>query len=395
MTNGWQTVQLAEVLKQDTNYVSELEPITYPKLSVKLYGKGVTLDSPTDGANVKMQRHQFAKPGQIIVSEIWAKKGAIGIVPPEGEGALVTSHFFLFDIDKTKIEPTFIGWFLKRNYFAETLDAHAHGTTGYAAVRPKQFLALEIPLPPLTEQRRIVAHIESLAARVNEAQRLREEVDAESSLLFGTALKRAYDQAVQIADKTERLDDLCTTITDGTHVTPTYMDEGIPFLSVKDISSGIINFNGTRLISPEEHAFLTKRCKPERDDILLTKVGTTGIAKVVDVDREFSIFVSIALLKLDKSRLNPKFAEYMLNSPILKQHSSDGTRGVGNKNLVLKFIKEFPMPHPPLDEQRRIVAYLDGLQAKVNALRELQSASGEELSALMPSVLDRAFKGEL
>src|SRR6266498_1775683 len=188
MTNGWQTIQLAEVLKQDTNYVLELEPITYPKLSVRLYGKGVTLDAPTNGANVKMQRHQFAKPGQIIVSEIWAKKGAIGIVPPEGEGALVTSHFFLFDIDKTKIEPTFIGWFLKRNYFAETLDAHAHGTTGYAAVRPKQFLALEIPLPPLTEQHRIVAHIESLAARVNEAQRLREEaVEEINSLLISMA----------------------------------------------------------------------------------------------------------------------------------------------------------------------------------------------------------------
>jgi type I restriction enzyme, S subunit len=48
-----------------------------------------------------------------------------------------------------------------------------------------------------------------------------------------------------------------------------------------------------------------------------------------------------------------------------------------------------------LDEQRRIITYLDGLQAKVNALRTLQSASGEELSALLPSILDKAFKGEL
>jgi type I restriction enzyme S subunit len=87
MTNGWQTVPLADVLRQDTNYVTELEPIIYPKLSVKLYGKGAVLDTPTDGANVKMQRHQFAKSGQIILSEIWAKKGAIGIVPKEGEGA--------------------------------------------------------------------------------------------------------------------------------------------------------------------------------------------------------------------------------------------------------------------------------------------------------------------
>ena len=122
MANGWQTVPLAHVLKQDTNYVTELEPIIYPKLSVKLYGKGVTLDAPTDGANVRMQRHQFAKPGQVILSEIWAKKGAIGIVPPEGEGALVTSHFFLFDIDEKKVFQEFISWLLKDNYFADLLD---------------------------------------------------------------------------------------------------------------------------------------------------------------------------------------------------------------------------------------------------------------------------------
>jgi type I restriction enzyme S subunit len=58
-------------------------------------------------------------------------------------------------------------------------------------------------------------------------------------------------------------------------------------------------------------------------------------------------------------------------------------------------LKNTKIPVPPLDEQRRIVAYLDGLQAKINALRELQFASGKELSALMPSILDRAFKGEL
>ncbi|MDO9303060.1 MAG: restriction endonuclease subunit S, partial [Anaerolineales bacterium] len=268
MTNGWQIVPLADVLKQDTNYVTELEPITYQKLSVKLYGKGAILDAPTDGANVKMQRHQFAKSGQIIVSEIWAKKGAIGIVPKEGEGALVTSHFFLFDIDERKISQEFIGLLLKRNYFAEALDAHARGTTGYAAVRPKQFLSLEISLPPLGEQHRIVERVESLAIHIAKANSLRKEVNEETDLLFSRTLSEAYNEALSIAGNAERLEELCTTITDGTHVTPTYVDKGIPFLSVRNISSGTISFNGTRLISPEEHAFLTKRCKPERDDIL-------------------------------------------------------------------------------------------------------------------------------
>ena len=189
MTNGWQTVPLADVLIQDINYVTELEPKTYPKLSVKLYGKGAILDAPTDGANIKMQRHQFAKSGQIIVSEIWAKKGAIGIVPKEGEGALVTSHFFLFDVVETKILREFIGLLLKRNYFAEALDAHAKGTTGYAAVRPKQFLSLEIPLPPLDEQRRIVGRVEVIATHIAKALSLRKEASDEAENFINRSLK--------------------------------------------------------------------------------------------------------------------------------------------------------------------------------------------------------------
>jgi type I restriction enzyme, S subunit len=389
MTNGWQTVQLAEVLKQDTNYVSELEPITYPKLSVKLYGKGVTLDSPTDGANVKMQRHQFAKPGQIIVSEIWAKKGAIGIVPPEGEGALVTSHFFLFDIDKTKIEPTFIGWFLKRNYFAETLDAHAHGTTGYAAVRPKQFLALEIPLPPLTEQRRIVAHIESLAARVNEAQRLREEAAIETNAY----LLSAYHQVFQLKENwaVAKIGDFCDNPQYGYTESAKSEPVGPKFLRITDIQDGKVNWDSVPYCEcPEPGKYLLKP-----NDIVFARTGaTTGKSFLIRECPE-SVFASYLIRLRVLHTVTPDYLYAFFQSPDYWQQVIDEKKGTGQPNVNGQKLINIRVPVPPLDEQRRIVAYLDGLQAKVNALRELQSASGDELSALMPSILDKAFKGQL
>jgi type I restriction enzyme S subunit len=98
MTKSWPQVKLGEVLTQYTDYIERPEMRIYPKLSVKLYGRGVVLDSPTDGSMLKMKRHQIAKKGHVILSEIWGKKGAIGLVPPEGDGALCTSHFFLFDV---------------------------------------------------------------------------------------------------------------------------------------------------------------------------------------------------------------------------------------------------------------------------------------------------------
>ena len=85
----------------------------------------------------------------------------------------------------------------------------------------------------------------------------------------------------------------------------------------------------------------------------------------------------------------------MLNSTRLREHSAQGTRGVGNQNLVLKFIREFPLPVPSLQEQRRIVARLDALRAKVDVVNGMQSETAVELDALLPTILDRAFKGEL
>jgi len=85
----------------------------------------------------------------------------------------------------------------------------------------------------------------------------------------------------------------------------------------------------------------------------------------------------------------------MLNSPRLREYSRAGTRGVGNKNLVLKFIREFPMPAPPLGEQRRIVASLEQSSARVDQMRRLQADTRKEMEAMMPSILAEAFAGEL
>jgi type I restriction enzyme S subunit len=159
--------------------------------------------------------------------------------------------------------------------------------------------------------------------------------------------------------ETKTLKELCSKITDGVHHTPKYTDTGIPFLSVKNLTQGVINFNDTKFISPEDHKILIKRCKPEIQDILYTKVGTTGIAKIVDTEREFSIFVSVALLKPKHSLIFNKYLEHYLNSSFGRQQAQKRTRGMANQNLVLKDIKEIKIALPPLDEQKRIVAILD------------------------------------
>lgn len=150
-------------------------------------------------------------------------------------------------------------------------------------------------------------------------------------------------------------------LTDGTHKTPKYTDAGIKFVSVKDMSNGFLSLENTKFISEEEHRELYARCNPEKGDIILSKVGTTGVPAIVDTDEEFSLFVSVALLKFDHNCLDKKFLYYMLMSPLVQAQAKENTRGVGNKNWVLDAIGNTMVVLPPLKEQARIVEKLEEL----------------------------------
>lgn len=115
----------------------------------------------------------------------------------------------------------------------------------------------------------------------------------------------------------------------------------------------------TKHISVEEHVILSKRCNSQKGDILITKVGTTGIPVLIEIDEEFSLFVSVALIKFFKKYVNPKFFIYLLKSPLVQLQVIENTRGVGNKNWVLTDIEHTLLVLPPLNEQQRIVNRLN------------------------------------
>ena len=165
-----------------------------------------------------------------------------------------------------------------------------------------------------------------------------------------------------------RLGNILTKLTDGTHSTPKYTNTGIPFISVKDISSGKLNFNDCKYISIDEHQKLYSRCNPELNDILLTKVGTTGIPVIVDTEKQFSLFVSVALLKFNNELIFNKYVVQLINSPLVQKQVIKNTRGVGNKNWVMRDIANTLIAIPPSNEQHRIVAKLDEYFILINQI---------------------------
>jgi type I restriction enzyme S subunit len=195
---------------------------------------------------------------------------------------------------------------------------------------------------------------------------------------------------------TKKLDEVCELITCGVAARPQYMNEGIPFLSAKNVKDGQIIWSGYNCVSEQTHKELTKNNKPLVGDILYTRVGSYGEAAVIEDNYEFSVFVSLTLIKVDKSVLNNFFLKHYLNSDFVKRLAKKSISGSGVGNLNVGTVREFPIPLPPLPEQQRIVTILDEAftaiaKAKANAEQNLRNAK-ELFESYLQSVFEN--KGE-
>lgn len=193
-----------------------------------------------------------------------------------------------------------------------------------------------------------------------------------------------------------RLFDISNLITDGTHKTPKYVDSGIPFLSVKNVRPFKINDSDIKYITAEESMVINLRCNPEIGDILYTKVGATyGYAAQINLDYDFSIFVSLALIKPVKQYFISSYAEIVLNSEIVFQQAREKISGIAVPDLHLIEIKDFRIPLPPLEEQTEIVRRVKLAFEKLDKIESRYQKAKEYSDKLTQSILNKAFRGEL
>lgn len=181
-------------------------------------------------------------------------------------------------------------------------------------------------------------------------------------------------------------------ITDGTHKTPNYIETGIPFLSVKNISKGFFDLSDVKYISLEEHNKLIKRAKPEFGDILICRIGTLGKAIKISLEFEFSIFVSLGLLK-PKVKIISDYLVYFLNSCFIEEWINNNKVGGGTHTakLNLNILEKCPIALPPLKEQERIVGILDFAFSKIDENIKKAKENLANIDELMQSALQKAF----
>lgn len=360
-----------------------------------------------------MSEEQYSKlsAGKLMLNDIvLCIRGSLGKHGkfPFKKGAIASSLVILRSKDRGRLTDGYVMQYLDVPLFYDEIKKYDNGTA-QPNLAAKNLELFSFPLPPLSEQQRIVERIEELFAKLDEAkERLQEVADSfavrKAAILheaFTGELTKQWRLENGVSDESweeKTLQDVCSMkITDGTHKTPVYCDseKGVKFLSAKDITAEKICWDNIKYIVPELHEELYKRLAPQVDDVLLAKNGTTGVAAIVETDDIFDIYVTLAVLRPEKSIIYPLYLLKVVNSPLCKEQFAQHLTGIGVPNLHLRDIKEVLIPLPTLPEQHEIVRLIDDLLARERAAQQAKEQALASIDLMKKSILARAFRGEL
>ncbi len=401
-TNKYKCVPIGSFLVRIKDPVDIEDNQNYKRVSIKLYNGGITLRDIELGVNIGTKKQFRIKQGHFLLSKIDARNGAIGIVPESCNDAIITGNFWDFEIDTDKADPQFLSLLMTTDYFIKLFDKASNGTTNRHYLQEDLFLKTEIPLPSLDIQKEFVKKYNDKIKLAYEQEQKAKDIENSiekywNNVLYITQDNRikcvtpncklniiqykdlniwSFDKNMNAKDNFKsaypvvNIEDVCDKITDGTHQTPKYEISGVKFLSAKDVTSKKIDINNVKYIGNKLHEELKKRVLPKRNDILLAKNGTTGVAAIVDLDEEFSIYVSLALLRPNTKIILPKYLLHFVNSQIAKNQFDSKLIGIGVPNLHLSEIKKTKIVLPNKNIQNEIVSHIDKLNEKIMSLRE-------------------------
>jgi type I restriction enzyme, S subunit len=322
--------------------------------------------------------------GDILITRE-APLGEVCLVPSDYKVCL-GQRMMLYRPDQNKTDSAFFLYSLMAPAVQSCLMKKIGGSTvGHAKV--DDIRNLEIPIPPTIDEQKLIARalsdidalIEGLEGTIGKKRHIKQ--GAMQELLTGE--RRLGGFSGEWIKTT--LGKVCSHIIDGTHYTPKYVESGIPFYSVETITDD--NFSDTKFISHEEHQNLIKRCKPERGDILMTRIGSLGKTKLIDWDVNASIYVSLALLKLNDQISAEYIYRYTQSEKFIKDLEQRSLIHAAPKKINLDQMSGIPI-YVPIDalEQTAIATILSDmdteiatLEAKLTKTRQLKQGMMHEL----------------
>ncbi len=392
MSKQWHKVRLGEVVsdltEERTFQVADEDDILDPTIASATHR--ISVGGQSKGFEIKVRKRVKIEPGDLVFSRLHTQNGAFAYAKQRFQA---TGTFIPLAVNEAKTERRFLFWALDQ--FVPSLSAS--DTVGRETFKTEDILSLEIPLPPLAEQRRVVARIEELAAQIHEARTFRHQAAIQSDSIVESAAQAiltALSQRTLLGDGLFKL----------IYRYPTFYgieftDSGVGLLKIGHLSqeSWTINFEKQPCFISHETSERFPRTILKEDDLVMAVRGATigKTAHVTSKHSGFNINPNLLRLQPNPAKLVGKFFWYYMRSPFGAEQFEALVTSTAKETITIPKLKSLFVPLPSLGEQRRIVAELDALQTEVNALKRLQGETASELDALLPSILDKAFKGEL
>lgn len=357
----------------------------------------LTFDSVvTRDIDVKIVESKKLLPGDIII-----EKSGGSPTQPVGrvvffneEGTYLCNNFTsILRPIKKEVFPKYLLYLMFCNHKYGVTNRFQNKTTGIINLQLKRYIYnTEVPLPPISTQKKIAAILDAADQYRQKTKILIEKYDQLAQALFldmfGDPVRNPKGW------KKVKLNEVCTKITDGTHFSPEPQSKGFPYVTAKHVKdNGLDFYSKPTFISEEAHNEIYKRCTPEFGDVLYIKDGaTTGIACINTFEEPISLLSSLALLKLNKNKLNNHYLCYWLNHNGIKQKLlNEFMSGAAIQRYTLTKINSFVITAPPIKIQNQFAERIQLIeQQKQQAQTSLQKAED-----LFNSALQRAFNGKL
>jgi len=306
---------------------------------------------------------------------------------------------------KNGCNKSFVDLFFQSFLYRQSIRELASGVN-INNIRSEYITNMTLPLPPLSEQQRIVERIEELFAKLDEAKERLQEVADSFAVRKAAILHKAFTGELTkqwrlengVSDESweeKKLEEVCSKITDGTHNSPTNSLSGeYMYVTAKNIKDTGIDLSNITYVTKEVHKEIYSRCDVIYGDVLYIKDGATaGIATINTLKEEFSMLSSVALIRTDLKLAKNEFVKDYLNyrkKEILKNIS-----GSAITRLTLSKIKDILVPLPTLPEQHEIVRLIDDLLARERKAQQATEQALASIDLMKKSILARAFRGEL
>ena len=392
MRHTWEQVRLEQVLRLDLNPVPVDAVTTYPMVGVLSFGRGLFDREPIENGGTSYKKFYRLKAKHVVMSQLFGWEGALALSSEKYAGKFLSPQFPTFLCNKNQLDRAFLGWLMRRPAFWEDLGSRTSGMRDRRrTLNPEALFACEIPLPPLPEQQRIVARIEALSTKIAEAQELGDKKTKDlDRLLICMAHRNDLDDQMKSQNgwRKIRLEEVLKLVDDSQTV---QADKSYPNLGIYSFGRGLFHkppIDGTltsakTLRKVKKAQFIYSR--------LFAFEGAYGMA-TEDFDGYF-VSNEYPTFDCDPSYLRVEFITAHFKSPFVWQKVATGSKGLGDRRQRVQpeqvLAQEVWLP--PMKWQNQIAE----VQTKVNDLRKHRSETAIKLDALLPSILDKAFKGEL